>query len=338
MENVMTTVYLKSPACATSAPDDFFSMLPRSVWTLVEQGHLKPQDPTLLGILLDYKTKNKTIVGPNQQTLAQRLHRSVDTVQRSLVRLVAAGLVAKIKLRDKLGRRRGLAYDLKGVLSLLPTRPTETAKLRHGEAVQKSDPVSALPSENSENSPNPPKPQTCGPSAEKEFVAEANTPAPAAPPTPTELEMTQIGIVPRVAKNLLSAHGEDTCRRYLKAYSGRSRATNLAGLIVAAITHGWSLSRTRPGGGSSRFGGGSSRFDPATPTERPRAHHLYIPPTTPADPPDALDALDPAARLILEQRARAILLAEQHPMVLELLQKGRADRFIKIQMRKLLIA
>ena len=69
-------------------------------------------------------------MAPSQETLAARLRCGLDTIQRSLARLAAAGLIVKTRLRDLAGRLGKCLYDLAPTLALMPSH---AAKMRRGE-------------------------------------------------------------------------------------------------------------------------------------------------------------------------------------------------------------
>lgn len=309
----MPTVYPNSAGAATAAPCDFFSPLPRTVWALIEQRRITRRDAAVLGVLLDYKNQNSTIVGPGQESLARRLACSLDTLQRSLSRLAAVGLIVKKYLRDRTGRLRGLTYDLANVLDMMPTK---TAKLRHGDWGQGSDTVRPSPSKNRPVRSQSPKPQNCGIEVESESVAEADNTTPL---SPTERDLSQAGVVPKVARRLVQKFGEDVCRRYLAAFATRPKATNPAGLIVAGITQGWTIPNAPR---TASRAPSPLRFGPA----RVMAA---------APPPDPLDGLSPPEAAALEAKARAALKAEL-PVLRKRFDEDRGAAVVRQRMRDLL--
>ena len=123
----MTSATMTSSPAAGGA---FFSPIPRAVYGLRGEGRLKARDVDVLGLLLDYKGRRRTTVDPSQETLAGRLRCSPDTVQRSLARLAAAGLIVRTRLRDLAGRLGRCVYDLAPTLALMPA---QAAKMRRGE-------------------------------------------------------------------------------------------------------------------------------------------------------------------------------------------------------------
>ena len=99
-------------APANTSACAFFSALPRAVGDLRAEGRLIPRDVDVLRELLDHKNRRTSQVDPLQKTLAARMGCSLDTIQRSLARLVAAGLIIKTRMRDARGQLGRCVYDL----------------------------------------------------------------------------------------------------------------------------------------------------------------------------------------------------------------------------------
>lgn len=130
-----TLLYPQAPGQATlaqatlgqSTACPFFSAIPRAVLERRKGRDLLTRDIEVLALLLDYKQRASTEVSPRQATLAGRLGCSADTIQRSVKRLMAAGLLAKTRLRDGKGRVERCVYDLAATLALMPV---QAARLR----------------------------------------------------------------------------------------------------------------------------------------------------------------------------------------------------------------
>lgn len=311
------------PADSAREARDFFSPIPRGVWELIEAKRVTRRDAAVLGVLLDYKGRGGTVVYPCQATLAARLGCSVDTVQRSVRRLVAAGLVATKRVRDAAGRVRGISYDLAAALALAPSK---AAKLRRGDWGRKEMRELTFPSENNANICAPARPQKCGVSEADRFVAEADNSAcaqidPAAPePRGVVVDFINLGIPAARAAALVSTHGEARCREALSAAAGRRTIRDRAGWVVQCLSDGWKLPKCPAG----RRAGGQYRV------------YAFPEPPPPASPAcDPLETLPPAQKAALESAARAALLAEL-PTLRRSLEAGRSRRVVESRMRALL--
>lgn len=308
------------------APNAFFSPIPRAVWDLRGQGALKPRDIDVLGLLLDYKNIDTAYVNPRQDTLARRLACSVDTIQRSLTRLAAAGLIVKSRLRSAAGRLGRCVYDLAPTLARLPHRAARMRSGRWGRG----------PAPTAPDSCSLPRPHRCGLREEDSFAqADNSAPAPTSPPpsafpaSPVAGQMIALGVAARAAVRLLAGHGEARCRQALAAAQERRNVHNRPAWLVKCLTEHWTLTERWI------LAGPRQSEDSA----RPRSHHPYTPPSIPAaPPPDPLTQLPPARWSALEERARLALRAEKQPAVLEMLRTGRARRLIAARMRALLAA
>lgn len=236
----MTESYPNSAQNATA----FFSPIPRAALALVQSQQISRRDLPLLTVLLDYKNVRDNWVEPKQKTLAARLCCSVDTVQRALARLVAAGLIVKRYIRDACGRLRGLCYDLTPTLSLLPTK---AAKMRRGQFGR----VDVQPEQTSPSPPSP-KPQPCGVSeADKDCQANNRAARPAALPLPpVVVSLLRFGLQTHTALQLVAAHGEDKVQSVVQEAARKPRKT-LCGWIVAALSGQWEFGRLNASGGAA---------------------------------------------------------------------------------------
>ncbi len=312
------------PLSTVYPPQGFFSPLPRAVWGMAQAGQLTGRDVQVLGLLLDYKNARTPIVGPGQRSLARRLACSVDTIQRALSRLVAAGLVAILPQRSTDGRRRGNHYDLSPTLALLPPK---AAKMRSGQWGAPPAPPAGEGDGKRPNLPTSTMPQKCGPEAYSCDVEADNTataPGNAAPASPVVAQLVGVGVFRRVAESLVTRYGSSRVADTLTASALGNRRTNRAGWIVAALLHGWKLSAPAP-------------------PPRPRAANNSLPPPPPLGAgapggnwPDVLATLDAAALADLERRARAQLIDETRPPLRDHLRRGRDVSRVKARMRELL--
>lgn len=287
----------------------FFSAIPRAVGDLRAQGHLKARDVDVLRELLDYKNRHTTQVDPRQATLAARFGCSVDTVQRSLNRLVAAGLIVKIRLRDRLGRLGRCVYDLAQTLALMPR---QAAKLRSGQYGQ--------PAATIEKTPTLSMPQKCGISeVDSEDAVQADTypPREKAIPSPVAAALIIEGVFPGVAGMLTVKFGEGRCREVLQALKQRRTVRDRAAWIVGALLQGWDVATEA--------------------TARPQSHHPYTPPRPAGLKPDRLAALDTPALVALEAQARAVLWQETLPAWRDRILTGPSSHaVVNKRMRELL--
>lgn len=304
---------------ATACP--FFSAIPRAVLERRKGRDLLTRDIEVLALLLDYKQRASTEVSPRQATLAGRLGCSADTIQRSVKRLMAAGLLAKTRLRDGKGRVERCVYDLAATLALMPV---QAARLRQGEWGQ--EPGSERVS----------RPHGCGVSkADSESVVQADnsvafSPAAVSPAavSPVVGQLTARGVLARAAQGLVERFGEGRCREALSALSSRPSVRDKAAWLVAALRGNWSLAAPDP---------------PDLPhSHRPfvlHSHRPFVPPLAVCGPPepsfDPLAALPPSAWAALERQARDVLLSECTGPVLALLRQGRERRLVQARMRQM---
>ena len=311
------TVYPKMGPTPHKNVSPFFSAIPRAVGDLRAAGILKARDVDVLRELLDYKNRRSTQVDPKQATLAARFGCSVDTVQRSLKRLEAAGLIAIIRLRDRLGRLGRCVYDLAGTLFLMPHH---AAKLRSGDWGQSGHHAAE---ETPLKSPVPAIPQNCGLS-EVDSKDDAKADSKAAVDRdknvshPVAVALAAEGVYPGVAGSLVVKFGEGRCRQVLSALKKRKQVRDRAAWLVGALLQGWNV---------------TTEAD----TTRPQAHHAYTPPAAAAQL-DPLTALDTAARNALEAQAKALLLHETHPAWRDKLLHGKNTALLHSRMRELLSA
>lgn len=229
----------------------FFSPIPRAALALVQNQQISRRDLPLLTVLLDYKNVRDNWVEPKQKTLAARLCCSVDTVQRALARLVAAGLIVKRYIRDACGRLRGLCYDLTPTLCLLPSK---AAKMRRGQFGRVDALNADAPTTTRARQGNSPKPQPCGVSeADKDCQANNTAARPTAQPLPpVVVSLLRFGLQTHTALQLVAAHGEDKVQAVVKE-AGRKSRQNVSGWIVAALSKRWEFGRgTAPGVGHKR--------------------------------------------------------------------------------------
>lgn len=308
-----TTVYPNMGNTTNAHASAFFSPLPRAVLTLSQDGRLKPRDLQILAALLDYKNRHTTQVDPKQGTLAARFACSLDTIQRSLARLTAAGLITKTRLRNGLGRLGRCVYDLANTLALMPRH---AAKLRHGDYGRDS----ASPEKETHSA----IPQKCGLSEVDSLdVAEADkahaaTHSPMLGPVAAALHAE--GVAPRVATSLAGKFDEQRCRQALTALQSRRNVRDRAAWLVGCLLNGWQLTA------------------PAPPPLRPQSHLPYTPPGSLNAPPSHLHALPVSEYAALEARARAELITESVGPVLSTLKQGRNRRLVEGRMCRLLNA
>jgi predicted transcriptional regulator len=117
--------------------DDLFSVFTRTVLDLCREKKLKRSDMHVINLLLSYADSHSTLVYRRQAELAANLGCSVDTLQRSLKRLVAVGLLAKIRLRTADGKFDQCVYDLAGSLALIPHHPQSNFQKEKRRAASK---------------------------------------------------------------------------------------------------------------------------------------------------------------------------------------------------------
>ena len=298
----------------------FFSALPRAVGDLRAQGVLKPRDVDVLRELLDHKNRRTSQVDPLQRTLAARMGCSLDTIQRSLARLVQAGLIAKIRMRDACGRLGQCVYDLAQTLALMPH---QAAKMRSGQWGASDTSPSPAPDRKAAPAGVITKPQKCGfNKADSLDVVQADNIAPAppqGPPSPAAVALIAQGVFPRIAAGLVERFGEARCRQALTALGQRRTVHDKPAWVVGCLLQGWTVA--------------------ASATARPQSQHPYAPPSAPPGPPiDALDALDVAAYAALEATAHALLWDETKPAWRSTLLSGRNPAYLRNRMRALLSA
>lgn len=214
----------------------FFSPVPRHVLTLCQNGALKPRDVEVLSLLLDYKSRTGTVVEPRQDTMAKRLRCSTDTIQRSLSRLVKAGLILKTRARDLCGRLGKCLYDLAAVFALMPRK---AAKVRHGEygaaaAGQSQTPPATMPQKSGVSIGD--LVSVC--QADNGTQAETVTP-------PLVVELIKEGVGEKTAQTIHEKYGAERIRDVVNAARANRRATNRPGWIVAALTQGWAFQAHR---------------------------------------------------------------------------------------------
>lgn len=274
---------------------EFFSAIPRAVLDLCQNKVLTSRDVHVLGILLDYKNRRTTEVSPKQETIAARMGCSVPTVERSVARLVKAGLITKTRLRNSLGRLGHCVYDLARTLALMPR---QAAKMRGGEYGQAAPPASPPVDGTRPPAAGSTTHHFCRVSeADLSDVVQADTALPQsapAAPSPVVARFVEKGVFPRVAAALVERFGEKCCQEALdglNALKQRQKVRSAAAWLVGCVQQGWSMT--------------------AVPAPRPQAQRPYVPLSGPARPaPDCLDALAPAVRAALEGTARAALQGE----------------------------
>lgn len=126
----------RTPTCARG-----FVMLPDSI---IFDPQLSPMDVRVCAALLTYARTDDPTACPSQESLAERLGCSVDTIQRAETRLVAAGAMTTHRHRrqdGKLGRR---VCNLTPILSVIKAL-IQTARLRRGSAPSSSKSSPARP-------------------------------------------------------------------------------------------------------------------------------------------------------------------------------------------------
>ena len=311
------TLYPNTAEKSCGASSAFFSAIPRAVGDLRAQGKLKPRDVDVLRELLDHKNQRTTQVDPLQKTLAARMGCALDTIQRSLNRLVQAGLITKRRVRDARGRLGRCIYDLAGTLALMPR---QAAKLRSGQWGRAGQ--SPMPSDEGKASADLPitTPQKCGLSeVDSDSVEKADnrtSAPPNGPSSPVAAALAAQGVFPKAAAALVVKFGETRCREVLDAAARVKRFhRSKAAWIVAALTQSLPV---------------------AADTHRPRAHWPYTPPSAAGPPPDALALLSAEAYDALEQKARAQLWEETKPAWRDMLLNGRNPAYLRTRMRELL--
>ena len=303
----------------------FFSALPRAVGDLRAAGILKPRDVDVLRELLDHKNRRTTTVDPKQATLAARFNCSLDTVQRSLARLAAAGLIVKIRLRDRLGRLGRCVYDLAGTLALMPS---QAAKLRSGAYGRQTPPSPPSADGNRVPASHSTMPQKSGLSEVDEgcYVEADTQPQPQTDATRATVVLLQAQAVQEhAAKRLADRHTEARCREVVQA-SARIKhfRHSRAAWIIGALDGGWTVSTEAE--------------------TRPRSQWPYRPPqadTAPAraavaPPQDPLETLDAPTYAALETEARASLWTETKPAWRNKLLNRPNAPLIRTRMRALL--
>ena len=303
---------------------EFFSAIPRAVWDLCHGKVLTSRDVLVLGVLLDYKNRHTTQVDPKQETIAGRLGCSVPTVERSVARLVKAGLITKTRLRAALGRMGRCVYDLANTFALMPR---QASKMRGGEYGQAAPPASPAVDGNGLAEAEITTPHFCRVSeADSLDVVKADTPAPfslpstplpsvpSPAPSPVVAALLAKGVFPRAARGLVEKFGEERCQQVLSALSERRKVRDNAAWLVGCLHQGWDVASKTPGTAA-----------------RPQSQALYRPLlSAPPASGDPLTALSTSARAALEGTARAGLCAEFGGM----LPRGR--RLIEGRMRALL--
>lgn len=316
------SVYPNNGSTTNAHACAFFSALPRAVGDLRAEGVLTPRDVDVLRELLDHKNRRTSQVDPLQRTLAARMGCSLDTIQRSLARLVKAGLITKKRLRDARGQLGRCVYDLALTLALMPR---QAAKLRHGHFGQ-ADPAPPPAHEGKARSTPPiTKPHQSGLSeVDSSDVAKAdnNVPAsPPVPPSPVAVALIAQGVFPKVAAGLVERFGGDRCRQALAALGQRRTVRDKPAWVVGCLQGGWAV------------------MAPAAAAARPPSQHPYQHFSGPLGPPaDPLAALGASARVALESAARAALIAEVREPVLSTLRQGRNTRLVEERMRLMLAA
>lgn len=322
------TVYPTQDAAPTrsAAPQRFYSPIPRQIFGLSAAGHLTGRDAQVLALLLSHKGRSGPLVWPRQATMAAALGVSVDTIQRSIDRLAAAKMLHIVRRRSADGRLINNHYDLSATLEMLPAggrapsidAPNHTAKVRPGKPQAAHTTRGSQTDGKSEQQANKAMPQKCGVEASEESVVEA-TPM-REPGDGTEAAavvdaLTEAGVMPNTARMLVRVHDVDRIRRALLAVSVGKKKANPGGWIVAAVRDPkWLL--------------------PPLPKSARRA----APKPAPETPPDALDALPPHEYDALQAIARAQLIAESHPPVLDSLRRGHSAPLVRSRMRRLLAA
>lgn len=297
----------------SAAPQRFYSPIPRQIFGLSAAGHLTGRDAQVLALLLSHKGRSGPMVWPKQATMATMLGVSVDTIQRSIDRLAAAKMLQIVHRRSADGRKINNHYDLSATLEMLPSH---TAKVRPGEARAADTPRGSQHDENRGEQVANTMPQKCGLEADSESVVKATSGA--EPDTTAEQAavvdaLTKAGVMPSAARMLVRVHGIDRCQRALYHVSQGKKKPNPAGWIVAAVREPKWILPPLPG--------------------RPRRSMAAPPPTT---TPNPLDALTPNHYAALEAVARAQLIAESHPPVLDSLKRGLSAPLVRARMRQLL--
>jgi len=102
-----------------SHPATAFVQLPQA---LIFDARLSAVDLRVACVLLTYTRPGKPEAWPSQETIADSIALSVDTVQRALKSLQAFGYLLVRRLRDRLGRLGKNVYNLAAVAGLLPGR------------------------------------------------------------------------------------------------------------------------------------------------------------------------------------------------------------------------
>lgn len=309
-----------------AAPQRFYSPIPRQIFPLSAAGHLTGRDAQVLALLLSHKGTRGPLVWPKQATMATALGVSVDTIQRSIDRLAAAKMLQIIHRRSADGRKINNHYDLSATLDMLPTRSrqasvagnSQTAKVRPGHQPTADTPRGSQIDGGGEQRANTTMPHFCGVEADSESVVEATpgaTPEADAEQAAVVAALTSAGVMPRTARSLVRDRGLDRCRRALfHSTLARIRTTRAAWMVAAVMSPGWIL----PPVPARRRGGA----------------------TTPAPlaPPDALDTLPPHQYAALEAVARAQLIAESQPPVLDTLRRRECRPLVRMRMRVILAA
>ncbi len=347
----------------------FFAPIPaETVMALAATRHLLSGDTLLLVALFSYKNRATTTVFPRQDTLARRIGRSLDTVQRGLARLTRAGLIVKHRRRDVRGRLASCWYDLAPTLALLTPQAAavrsgqwgsrgadqgheiealkctrweartpnvlRTRTERSGCPVLRPKDVWPQVTQREDFTPSsfsPAKPQTSGiPNGDSEDVAEADTGLRRAAgfgrigsaETGPCADLIAQGVRAPVAARLAARYGDIRCRQVLAASHSRPAIRDRAAWLVSCLTQGWALT------------------DSHVPEDRPRAYRPYPVPPKSGLPPPAVSAHPPVRSPsrqdpALEARARAELLAEAHPIVVQMLRRGRGWSFVRARMTQI---
>lgn len=312
-------LYPNSGVITNAHASAFFSAIPRAVWDLCHSKQLNGRDVQVLGVLLDHKNRHTTQVDPKQETIAERLGCSVPTVERSVARLVKAGLITKTRLRAALGRFGRSVYDLANTFALMPH---QASKMRGGEFGQAAPPAPRSADGNGPAEVETTSHHFCRVSeADLSDALKADTappsqtpPAPSPAPSPVVAALLDKGVFPRAARVLVERFGEARCQQALNALNARRKVRDKAAWLVGCLRQGWDVT-------------------PQTPetAARPQSQAPYRPPTS--SPPasgDPLASLSASARLALEATARAALALESGGA----LPQGR--RFVEGRMRALL--
>lgn len=310
-------------------PGAFFSPIPRGVYDLRAAGKLQARDVEVLGLLLDYKGRAASVVSPRQDTLAERLRCSTDTIQRSLRRLESVGLIAAKRLRDTAGRLGRCLYDLAATLALMPR---QAAKMRSGAWGAQNGPSLPADAQNKPIAPPLSMPQKCGLSEADKFVAKADNTAPAPDPVSVKapllpqsaqpdvvVKLISFGMAERIAKSLYAQHGATRCAEVIEAAAAQRRVVSKAAWCYRCLAESWELQK--------RNG------------VRPKAQMPYHAPSAAAAQVD--DMAEPLALLPADESAHLETaarreLAQELPTLRGSLEAGRSRRLVLGRMREML--